>query len=103
MIYPTNEYKIYWDVFITTLLLFSCILTPMHLALYNELSRGWNVTNSLIDVAFFIDIIIIFNTAIYNDDLEIIDDRRVISMTYLKSWFCVDFFAIIPFDLMFKS
>ena len=52
---------------------------------------------------FFIDMIIIFNTATYDDDFHVNTDRASITMDYLKSWFILDFFCIIPFDYIFSS
>lgn len=48
---------------------------------------------------FLIDIIITFNTAIVNDDFEVIHDRNAIACHYLKGWFLLDTTCIIPFDL----
>ena len=33
-----------------------------------------------------------------NDDFRMIDDRKVIAKEYLKGWFTIDFFAVIPFN-----
>lgn len=52
---------------------------------------------------FLVDIIVIFNTAIYDDDFHIITDRGMITWDYLKSWFILDFFCIIPFDYIIPS
>jgi hypothetical protein len=41
---------------------------------------------------------VIFNTAFYNDDSEIIDDRKEIASSYARGWFSIDLLAIIPFD-----
>lgn len=53
------------------------------------------------NVVFFIDIVLNFFTAIFTNDLEIIDDRKEIIISYLKTWFAVDFVSIIPFDFIF--
>jgi hypothetical protein len=47
-----------------------------------------------------IDIIFNFNTAFTDEDFTVIDDRKIIGIEYLKSWFIVDLTAIIPFELM---
>ena len=46
---------------------------------------------------FFIDIIIIFNTALTTEDFETIDDHKQIAIHYLKGWFWIDLIAIFPF------
>ena len=46
------------------------------------------------------DIIAIFNTATYDDDFSIIEDRCMIAKSYLSSWFWIDLVSIIPFELI---
>ena len=47
---------------------------------------------------FLIDIITIFNTAYIDDDFEIVQSRKKIASQYLKGWFTIDIFAIIPLE-----
>lgn len=54
--------------------------------------------NYIIDILFFLDIFIIFNSATYNDDFEVISDRGTIVTMYLQSWFALDVIAIFPFE-----
>ena len=103
LIAPENDYKAQWDIIITSVLMFSCVLTPLQMALFDELSLTWEWINNSIDIMFFIDMIIIFNTATYDDDFLIITDRKIIAVDYLKSWFTLDLFCIVPFDYMVKS
>ena len=51
-----------------------------------------------IDSIFFIDIVLTFNTCYYNDEIQLIDNRKVIAITYLKGWFTVDIVSCIPFN-----
>jgi potassium voltage-gated channel Eag-related subfamily H protein 8 len=51
---------------------------------------------------FALDTILIFNTAFYNDEWDLIDNRKEISLTYIKSWFIIDLLAIIPFDVIIE-
>lgn len=50
-----------------------------------------------------LDIFINFNTVITDEQMKIIDDRKVIAQHYLKSWFLIDVLAIIPFDLLISG
>ena len=57
----------------------SCVVAPYMLAF----QEGFEVDNlfildSVLNILFFIDIIVNFNTAVLMDDLDIVDDRRVI-------------------------
>lgn len=83
---------------ITVVLLYSCITTPVQIALYDDLSYAWQFCNYVVDALFVIDILIIFNSAIYNDDFELIEDRSMIVKIYLKGWFLLDIIAIFPFE-----
>jgi len=54
-----------------------------------------------IDFCFLIDIVVIFNSAFYDDDFAIVDNRSIISKKYLSGWFFIDVMTIIPFDTIF--
>lgn len=57
--------------------------------------------NDIIDFFFLIDILFSFNTALIDEDFESIEDRKTITLIYLKGWFIVDIMAILPFELLF--
>ena len=85
------------------MLIFSCCFTPLQVALFEQLSKFWSIINIAIDVCFFFDIVVTFNLAIYNDNLEVIEDRYAIAKTYLTGWFLIDVIAIVPFSLFIGS
>jgi hypothetical protein len=100
IIYPENRQKGAWDLFMTFVLIFTCVMTPLSIA-FNDVDDkdpSSNILDYIIDSLFFIDIMIIFNSAYYNEDSEIIDDRKEIANSYLRGWFIIDLLAIIPFD-----
>jgi len=88
---------------ITVILLYSCIATPVQIALYDELDGVGKRLNQIVDSLFLIDIIIIFNSAIYDEDFEIVDNRQEIVKDYFKGWFFIDVFAIFPFEMVMPS
>lgn len=63
----------FWDLTISILLLITCVTTPFDLAFAQEIDdiHWYNVFRNLIDLLFFIDIIVIFNTAFQTDVMEI--------------------------------
>lgn len=104
IIYPENKKKGIWDVLITLVLLVSCIMTPLDIAFQgDDVPTASFVFNTVIDVLFGIDVIVIFNTAYYNQDVDLIDSRRIISINYIKGWFTIDMLAIIPFDSIMNA
>lgn len=78
-------------------------MTPLQMALYENITSEWLWFNYTIDFMFFIDIIIIFNSQTIDEDFEIISDRPTIVCTYLRSWFLIDLVAILPFDAIFET
>ena len=105
IIYPENKYKSAWDLWMTLVLVFTCIQTPLNIA-FNDLDNSndnGRYVDYVIDFLFFIDILVIFNSAFYNDDSEIIDDRKEIARSYAKGWFVVDVLAIVPFDAIINA
>lgn len=101
MIYPEDPDKANWDLFITLILIFTCVATPARMAFVEVDTTGWVVVRWIIDSLFLIDIIIIFNSAFYDEDFRTIDNRKTIAKTYFSSWFFLDIFAIIPFQEIF--
>ena len=87
----------------TILLIFSCFTTPTQIALFDDISTGWSVVNHSIDILFLIDIMVNFNLATYNEDMDVVEDRVELAKNYLTGWFAIDLIAIIPFDLLTDS
>jgi hypothetical protein len=79
-------------------------LAPFNLAFSDELDLiMWYVyLNYTIDIIFFFDIMVNFNLAYQDETFTTIDDRRIITVTYLKGWFMIDMLSIVPFDLIFQ-
>lgn len=95
--------KIIWDIFMSFILVLSCILTPVDLAfpLIRDEIESYNRFLYTIDVLFLCDIIATFFSAFEDFDLKINDDLKDIAANYLKGWFMIDFISIFPIDLIF--
>ena len=75
LLYPEDRIKTYWDVFITVILIITCVIAPWRIAFQVE-STEITVISGIIDFTFFIDMIIIFNSAYYNDEFVIVENKR---------------------------
>ena len=102
LIYPENKFKGYWDLFMTFILLITCMETPYIIAFIPEEPMSLRIFNYAIDGLFFVDIIVIFNTVYYDNDITIIDNHKEIAINYLKGWFAVDLLAILPIDVILQ-
>lgn len=59
--------------------------------------------NYVIDFFFLLDIIVSFNSAYYEREVDLIEDRKLIACHYLKTWFFIDVLSILPFDKIFTG
>ena len=73
-----------------------------HLELVVIRMNGVKISEIIMDVFFLIDIMIIFNSAYYKDEVDLIEDRATICWEYLTGWFTIDLVSILPLDLMFN-
>ena len=97
MLYPEDDFKNNWDLFITVILLLTCVVTPIRIAFYESDDVLWTAINYTIDFCFLVDMIVSFNSASYDEDFKILDNRARISCDYLKGWFLIDLLSIFPF------
>jgi len=76
------------------------MLTPYDIAFPSTQKENKLYAASLIlvDIFFFIDILITFFSAYLNDDEKVVDNHKNIAQNYVKSWFFIDIFSIIPID-----
>lgn len=105
LFYPDMSLKIYWDLWMTLVLVVSCIQTPVDIA-FSSSNNNWTVNSimSLImDIFFLIDILFCFFSAYEDDNDDIIESRKVIAINYISGWFVIDVLAILPVQLFFGT
>ena len=95
--------KEYWDIFITGLLLYSCMLIPYRLAFVKEDTYDWQVALISIDGLFLIDLILCFFSTYVDEEFVEIDNLKLIGQNYLHGWFAIDISAIFPFDYILEA
>ena len=87
---------------ITRTLSYTNILqVPYNVALKNKTSEDVSllVVDSIVDVIFFIDIVLNFHTTYVGPGGEVVSDPAVIRVNYLKSWFIIDLLSCLPYDV----
>jgi len=96
-----NKNKLRWDIVIMFLAIFNCFAIPLDVAFKPNFMGEWYMTviNSLIDLSFFIDLIVVFRTTFIHEKTgnEIIEPQEI-ACAYLKGRFWIDLLATIPFD-----
>ena len=70
IIYPSDPFKVWWDIIISIILFLSCFTTPLSLAFpeLSALSAGYKWMEVVIDVMFGIDILVNFISATQNEE-----------------------------------
>ena len=67
----------------TIVLLFTCIATPYWIAFVADEPPSVVITNAVIDFLFLIDMILMFFSVSYDEEMKLIDDRKKIAKNYL--------------------
>ena len=67
----------------TLVLLVTCIATPYTIAFVSEEPPGLIISNAIIDALFLMDMILMFVSVYYDDEMKLIDDRKRIAKNYL--------------------
>lgn len=101
MIHPDNILKSIWNGIVSILLLYTATIMPLSMAFFESDTQDvWFSIDIILDCLFFIDIIITFNSAFYDNCGVLISNRKEITFRYLKSWFLFDLLSCIPFNLI---
>jgi hypothetical protein len=80
------------------LLLYTAFFTPYKLAFIDEDSLLVGVLEMIVDLSFWLDIVVNFLTAVEDSRGTLIKDYRRIASMYVSGWFFLDFTACIPVD-----
>jgi len=82
---PNSPIHFIWDMYVMVCALYNGITLPIDIC-FNPAwmkTRFSDVFNSVIDVSFLVDIIVVFRTTIINDDGEDVYDAKLIAKNYL--------------------
>jgi len=111
MISPRSSFRLGWDLcLMMPFLLYLTIVLPFRLTFVNEAPLFTWVYwfEFMIDLLFVVDMGLNFRTGLAvetknakGENYEAIEfDKHIIAMTYIKSWFFIDFFSGVPFSLI---
>lgn len=103
MILPDHRLKGIWTGVVIVLLIYTAIFVPFKIAFHLEETQALSVVDTVVDVLFFIDIIVNFLSATETKSGKLITDIKTIAKMYLKGWFLFDLIACIPFDSFLNS
>ena len=101
---PQSTFKHYWDLIMILFVFYSSVFIPMELAFMNSNPAitkhiAHRIFDYGVDIYFLIDIVVNFNTSFYDEDYQIVLERKKIAKLYARTWFPLDFIAAFPFEL----
>jgi CRP-like cAMP-binding protein len=101
VILPHSKFKSIWNILIVVILIYTATATPFLLAFYDisEFLITYWIDNT-INILFFIDFIINFLTAYYDEKNDLVVNRAKIAIKYCKGWMVIDLLSWFPFDLL---
>lgn len=98
MIFPKDSKKLYWDILIMLLLVYTGLFVPYSVCFIENTPDGLFAWSLVVDFLFMTDLVLTFFTAYEDPDTgELITDRVEIAKNYFKLWFWIDLVTSIPF------
>jgi len=99
-----SEFLRSWDLVTATLLVFVAVVTPFELGFMETDVESVNglvlfSVNRLVDLVFFVDILMQMNTSCVDGAGRVVFARRKIFKEYAKGWLWIDLASIFPFEL----
>ncbi|XP_055327393.1 potassium voltage-gated channel protein eag-like [Paramacrobiotus metropolitanus] len=96
-----TTFKTSWDWMILLLTFYTSVMVPYNVAFEWKTSESITTlaTDSIVDIVFFIDILLNFHTTFVGPTGAVVSDPKIIRRTYLRSWFLIDLLACMPYDI----
>jgi hyperpolarization activated cyclic nucleotide-gated potassium channel 2 len=102
VIYPDATLKGAWDLLCLFFIIYQSIIIPFRLCFEVDAAGGLLIFETIIDVAFMIDILVTFNTGFYKKGYLVMKRKEIIKY-YIKTWFILDLLASFPYAWIFKD
>ncbi|CAD7958568.1 unnamed protein product [Amoebophrya sp. A25] len=99
IIRPKDKKKVAWDIMISVNILWTICVSPYRIGFNVPATGGMLILDWIVDVFFYIDVVINFRTGYYQEDMLVLNPRRIAN-NYLRGWFTLDFLSSFPFDLI---
>jgi len=98
LFHPSTSSKLVWDIFLSLVICYSVITVTYQLGFSTQFSGGLAALDIAVDVFFFADILVTFNTAEKDNDGHLIVNRWTVAQLYATSWFPIDFLSTVPIE-----
>jgi hypothetical protein len=103
IIHPEGKFYRIWGLIVTSLLMYSATVVPYRIAIHDEEPVGWIIVDNVIDVLFFLDVIVNMLLAYWDADSNLITDHKTIIGNYARSWMVLDVIACLPLNYIIEE
>ncbi|XP_054758393.2 potassium voltage-gated channel subfamily H member 1-like [Lytechinus pictus] len=96
-------FKTIWDWVILVLTFYTAVAVPFNVTFTYSTNNEYItlvVIDGIVDIVFFIDVILNFHTTFVGPAGEVVSEPKIIRMNYLKSWFIIDLLSCLPYDVI---
>lgn len=102
LLHPDSGYKKAWNGMMAVLLVYTAIIIPFRTAFEEPIYWDfWTSFELILDFCFLTDMLVTLCSSYYRDDTgELVQNRKDIIWTYMRSWFLVDLVSSFPFSLL---
>jgi len=102
-IIPHNSsLRVRWDIAQAFVLVYLAIVVPLRIGFNLEVHGPAYVIECLVELYFYLDIVINFVTSYEDENLNVIRDHKLLAQKYLRGWFLVDLISVLPVDLTIR-
>ena len=102
LVNPNGAFKTYWETSKFLIMMYILLYLPLRSTMIEDEPLFFYVIEKVIDVYFFVDIVLNFFTPVYIHH-ELILNRASIAKDYLQGWFAFDVLALFPFEEIVAS
>merc|ERR1719443_1229268 len=92
--------RVWWDLALLVTVCVEMLAIPFELGYDYELPLEYLL---FVTCFFSVDICLAFFTGYFGPNQELIMEHSKIIRRYLRTWFCIDLLATIPFDLLLNA
>lgn len=104
VLFPDDPFIVFWIWLRTVAVFYSCTMAPFKLSFIEDNELGnelvWTAFDFVLDLVFWIDLVLNFFTAFFDIDNILVVSKRKIFLNYIFGWFLMDLLSSIPFDLV---
>lgn len=99
---PDSNYHMVWDLVGFFIIFYQTVVVPYRICFDTPPEGFWYYLEFGMDIYFWSDIIVSFNTGIYVKGILVMRRHKIV-WSYLTGWFVMDVLASFPYSLVFEN